>query len=509
MKFRIANRWGDFPENAKSEVFLSWDNWNDFSYYTLFGIFYVNENSEKFELGSIKIGFFGQQEGERSLSIGDEFTQIGPRFFSMGTDVEYYERLSDLGEEIRNIILIGLNDIAYDTDLYEKAIQEQVTKISFLRDVSETTITGQFRRLAYGGSKLTDYDFKFISLPNNTEENYYELSFSVEPYSNPPSNIHVLIGRNGVGKTYLIHNMIDSLTKNQNEFSHSGKFLWQDQVENQQRLFANLVCVTFSAFDEFEHPPEQKDKSIGLQYSYIGLKSVYETNTDQEIEEYSLAKQFSASIFSCINNSKLGIWEKTIYILESDPIFKEFNILGLVDNFYDEVELKERAISLFQKLSSGHKIVLLTITRLVEKIQEKSLVLFDEPECHLHPPLLSSFIRAVSDLLIERNAVGIIATHSPVILQEVPKSCIWKLRRNGNDTFVERLEIESFGENVGILTQEIFGLEVTDSGFHKILKDLVKETNSYQHATNVLKNQLGLEAKAILRSLFYQKEQSE
>lgn len=513
MRFKIVDSWGNYPQNAKSKVFLSWDNWNDFSYYTLFGIFYVNEKSEKIELGSIKIGFLGQKEGERVLSEGVEFRQIGPHFFSMGTDVEYYEQLNDLGEEIKNSILVGLNDIAYDTNLYEKAIQELVTKISFLRDISETTITGQFRRLAHGGSKLTAYDFKFLSSPNNTEENHYELSFSVEPYSNPPSNIHVLIGRNGVGKTYLIHNMIDALTKNQDEFFTSGKFLWQEPFEDQNRLFANLVCVTFSAFDEFEHPPEQKDKSIGLQYSYIGLKSVDElkdeVNTNQQDEEYSLAKQFSASLFSCINNSKIGSWEKTIFILESDPIFKSFNIAKLIDSNYSEGKLKDHAINLFQQLSSGHKIVLLTITRLVEKVQEKSLVLFDEPECHLHPPLLSSFTRAVSDLLIERNAVGIIATHSPVILQEVPKSCVWKLRRNGNTTFAERLEIESFGENVGILTQEIFGLEVTDSGFHKILKDLVNNTKSYQHAINVLNNQLGLEAKAILRSLFYQKDQTE
>ncbi|MCY1662315.1 AAA family ATPase [Chryseobacterium sp. SL1] len=508
MIFKITNTWGDFPENAKSKVFLSWDNWNDFSYYTLFGIFYINEKSEKIQLGSIKIGFLGQKEGDRILSEGAEFRQIGPHFFSVGTDVEYYERLNDLGEEIRNSILIGLNDIAYNTELYKKAIQEKVTKISFLRDISEITITGQFRRLAYGGSKLTNYDFTFISSVDDKQENHYALSFSVEPYSNPPSNIHVLIGRNGVGKTYLIHNMIDALTKNRKSFS-PGKFLWQEKFEDQERLFANLVCVTFSAFDEFEHPPEEKDKSVGLQYSYIGLKSVDDTNTDQQNGEYSLAKQFYASLFSCINNSKQDSWKKTILILESDPIFRSFNISQLIDNNYNERELKKRAIDLFQHLSSGHKIILLTVTRLVEKVQEKSLVLFDEPECHLHPPLLSSFTRAISDLLIEKNAVGIIATHSPVILQEVPKSCVWKLRRNGITTFAERLQIESFGENVGILTQEIFGLEVTDSGFHKILKDIVNKTNSYEHAIRILNNQLGLESKAILRSLFYQKEQSE
>ena len=145
---------------------------------------------------------------------------------------------------------------------------------------------------------------------------------------------------------------------------------------------------------------------------------------------------------------------------------------------------------------------------MVETLEERSLILIDEPESHLHPPLLSSFIRVLSDLLINRNGVSIIATHSPVVLQEVPKECIWKLRRIGAEAKVDRLEIESFGENVGILTQEIFGLEVTDSGFHKILKELVEKSESYEDAVAKLKGQIGLEGKAILRSLFYQKTKS-
>ena len=56
---------------------------------------------------------------------------------------------------------------------------------------------------------------------------------------------------------------------------------------------------------------------------------------------------------------------------------------------------------IFNGLSSGHKIVLLTITKLVEMVSEKTLVILDEPELHLHPPLLSSFIRSLSHLLIK------------------------------------------------------------------------------------------------------------
>src|SRR5207247_1873289 len=145
----------------------------------------------------------------------------------------------------------------------------------------------------------------------------------------------------------------------------------------------------------------------------------------------------------------------------------------------EEDDLTVRAQGLFRRLSSGHKIVLLTITKLVETVEERSLVLLDEPEAHLHPPLLSAFIRTLSDLLIDRNGVASVATHSPVVLQEVPRSCVWKVRRTGEVVVAERPEIETFGENVGVLTRDVFGLEVTQSGFHKLISDAVGEEHSY------------------------------
>ncbi len=503
MQFTILDRWGNYARSARSQVFLTWDDWNDYSFYTLFGIFYVNEKSDKIDLGGVKIGFFGQKERDRVLSINTSFTKIENNHFSVGTDSEYYENLDKLGEGIKIEILEGLNDIAYNVDLFNRAILEDVVKVSFLRNISETSITGQFWRLATGGSKLTSYHFKFILPSKDIEIRPMELSFDVEPKSNPPTNIHVLIGRNGVGKTFLINNMIDALIKREGVQNNPVKFLYDNQ--DNKRLFANLVCVTFSAFDEFEHPPEQIDKSKEIQYSYIGLKEVNDLVHKNVPKNPSvLTTEFVKSLVNCRNNARIGRWKNAIAILESDPIFRAANISRLIDNKEDN-DIDRLSIGLFKRLSSGHKIVLLTITRLIETVQERSLVLFDEPESHLHPPLLSSFIRAVSDLLINRNAVGILATHSPVILQEVPQSCIWRLRRDGAQAVAERLEIESFGENVGVLTQEVFGLEVTDSGFHSILKSIVRSTASYDEAVELLNNEIGLEAKAILRSLFYQK----
>jgi ABC-type cobalamin/Fe3+-siderophores transport system ATPase subunit len=505
MFFTIVNKFGQYPAGTRSKVFLTWDDWNDYSYNTLFGIIYVDKNAVKHDLGGIKIAHFDQQEKERRLKIGDQFDNIAPEYFSVGLDDEYYVKLNGLGDTIRDRILKGLNDIAKDDITYKKAEYEEVFKVSFLRGLSETTITGQFRRLTMGLVRLTPYDFVYSS-PDGPENAPLSLSFNVQPLSNPPTNIHILIGRNGVGKTYVINNMIDCLTKPDSEVEKFGMFV--SNLEEEEELFANLICVSFSAFDDFEHPPEVRDKSTGIQYSYIGLKSVQTADTVSQVKKpLILSREFTKSLVACINSKKTKRWIDAIQMLETDPIFRSADIPALI-NINTEGGLTAASERVFKTLSSGHKIVLLTITRLVETLQERSLVLLDEPESHLHPPLLSSFMRVLSELMTDRNAVSIIATHSPVVLQEVPRSCVWKLRKNGDESNCDRPQIESFGENVGVLTEEVFGLEVTDSGFHRILKDLVKNFSFYEDAISSIDGQLGLEAKAILRGLFYKKDNS-
>src|SRR5690606_8000124 len=112
----------------------------------------------------------------------------------------------------------------------------------------------------------------------------------------------------------------------------------------------------------------------------------------------------------------------------SDDSFAEMGLDKLFETSADDAITKARQT--IRLMSSGHKIVLLTITRLVSTVEEKTLVLLDEPESHLHPPLLSAFTRALSDLLLSRNGVAIVATHSPVVTQEVPMTCVWILTRS-------------------------------------------------------------------------------
>lgn len=93
-----------------------------------------------------------------------------------------------------------------------------------------------------------------------------------------------------------------------------------------------------------------------------------------------------------------------------------------------------------------------------------------------------------------------------MILQEVPSSCVWKIATLNNETITERPGIQTFAENIGTLTHEIFGLEVQKSGFLALLKSETDETESYEEILNKYNKEIGLEGRAILRSILANKK---
>ncbi|WP_329560884.1 ATP-binding protein [Streptomyces uncialis] len=478
-----------------------WDDW--FQFNTQYDLRYQDEHGDIHDVGQVKIGQFDMAADQSRPDLPSTFSQLDNRFFSVGQDDSYYQSLNRLGSKVRDEILRGLHDIALDSALYTRALRENVTGTSLLRSVSRATVEIQFRRLARGGRRLSRYHFTY-ELPSTprSQQPALSLEFEVVPESEPPTNIHVLIGRNGVGKTHLLNHMARALADPHADPEEVGTFTMRGSDRNR---LANLVSVTFSAFDPFEPISQPRDKTkVVLPYAYIGLKRIGSKVDGKPLppkDPRALASEFTKSVQVCVQGARLVRWRRALEMLEADPIFSDARVADLAESAADAADLAERASLLYRNLSSGHKIVLLTITRLVETVEESSLVLLDEPEAHLHPPLLSAFTRALSDLLINRNGVAVIATHSPVVLQEVPRKCAWRLRRSGREVLVEQPGVETFGENVGVLTREIFGLEVTRSGFHRVLQEAVEGGASYEDILERFDGQLGGEARGLIRAL--------
>lgn len=500
----------------QNTVYLIHNNWDDwFTYETEYQVIYCNEKLERYPIGFVKIG--QREQTDRMPDLPAVCRELPDIFFSLGISEDYYEKLK--GTPVREELLLKMRDIAFDLDLFEQVMDYDVTRISLMRDITDTTIRGQFHRMATGGARLTDYDFTY-RLPSELAEDGAELSFNVECEGKPPSNIHVLIGKNGVGKTTILKRMLYAVEK---------QGIKERIGELQGDSFANVVFVSFSAFDMSVSAEDISGKELPVPYTFVGLVEKKRIKSGD-----ALAKDFSASLYRIVKGTKRQLWNHAIEVLESDNTFVDLHIRQWHDlssqpgwneletnsdggDKEDSGEREQReqkkqevfgqaVTSRFSELSSGHKVILLTIAKLIELVEEKTLVLLDEPEEHLHPPLVSAFIRSLSDLLIYRNGAGIIATHSPVIVQEVPGRCVWILRRSGNEIAAERPCIETFGENAGVLTSEIFGYEVTNSGFHKMLKDVAERHQTYESAVREFHNELGKEARSILKAYMYEKE---
>ena len=71
---------------------------------------------------------------------------------------------------------------------------------------------------------------------------------------------------------------------------------------------------------------------------------------------------------------------------------------------------------------------------------------------------------------------------------------------------VDKPLIETFGENVGVLTREVFGLEVSSSGFYDVLAAEAKSGLNYDDIIKLYGDQIGFEGKAILRAILSNKK---
>lgn len=518
LSFICLKRGISVPSIAHSVLILEPDNWDDYSHKTLFSLYLFDERGQRHELGNTKIGYASQLEGWTLERVPERFSELPAGFFSLGQDADFYRTVYKVSSQTAfsiEEILAPLRDVSFNPENLRVAEQHNVFIVSMLRTVDHSSISQQFSRILRDEAPLSSYSFRYqrVSAPDFSE---IDLVFDTIPESQPPTNIHILIGRNGVGKTTILNQMVETLIPERSASGAKGVFydlnLWSAPIT--QDYFAGVVSVSFSAFDTFIPPRNTEEEYSGIRYRYVGLKKESSAGQWALKNDEDLGQDCANSLKLCLAlKSKRSRWLSAVDTLRSDPNFSEMPLEELVERFDrdssdQKSNFEEDAKHLFSRMSSGHCIVLLTITSLIETVEEKTLVLIDEPESHLHPPLLSAFTRALSNLLKNRNGVAIIATHSPVVLQEVPKSCVSIINRSRLDSRVDRPAIETFAENVGVLTREVFELEVAKSGYHNLLEQSVEAGGTYESIISKYDDQLGFEGKAILRSMFFNRSRS-
>lgn len=547
-------------KQSKYNVFyLKSDNWDDYGYKTLFVLNKAVSNGKFDPVGAVKIAQKGQEEGGTKLP-SEPFDELNKEYFSLGLRQDYYEKLMKLDEA--EDVLQKLRDVAYDGDTdaecKDKCIKllesEEVFGTSLLRSKDLANIVRDFRGIIRDIDPYEAISFSYIfnneGKSNADEYSSKELKCAVKLEDFPPSNIHALIGVNGAGKTMLLNKLIKSyifsidntkgtiydFVRNNNKWVESigsdkknnvGKLKFtKDELSTEEELsFSHITYVPVNLTVEngvFSCNPKESEKNIAYDvdiFYQAGSSLSEKENDDSDLENNFIKTYADLLVLKHENGERASeIMDSYKYLLNALALTGESFIPDLDDYVRQDDEenfIKWISKENLKKLSSGQLKVLYLFYSMTN-VNPRGLYIIDEPENSLHAPLLSAFMYALRNVLVKKKAMAIIATHSPVVLREIPRQCVHVLRSREGLRYVTHPSAETFGENLGVLLNEIFGVNADKSGYFSFLKDEVKkipkekveekykdtkesfEEKFVRYCVDKFGEKLGMEARALL-----------
>lgn len=514
MRFVVKSRSGNSPTtNRYPHAELVQDNWDDYGYKTTFHVTLYLSADESYDLGSIKIIQAGRSSGYTEMPKR-VFRKLPASHASLGADLDYYETIYKLGRDVFGPYLSGLRDVAFDDEIKASVEDTEAYQVSLLRfSGAKRTISDAARLLRADAlparRRSAGFKVKFKTRVAR-DSNAFTIDFDFQRRGRLPNRINALIGYNGTGKTRLLSNLAIVASG----FGYGSK---KDILEDTAGRFVGnappfktVVVVSYSAFDTFVIPGATEEEKERLQdrgeifgYVYCGLRERSDDDAPEEEQAYRLRTpseievEFLAALTRVREADRLENLLEVLKPLLRDPSFQRIGLTQFYANRDDE-DLAE----LFRGLSSGHKFVLKIVTELTAHISgaEPTLVLIDEPETHLHPPLLAAFLKSVRDCLEAFDGYAIIATHSPVVLQETPSKYVHVLRRLADENRVVSPSVETFAENIGVITQEVFNLGDGSTDWHETLRTLARR-NTLEEIEEAFGRKLGFAARSYILSI--------
>lgn len=531
---------------------LQQDNWNDYGFQTLYHLYrrQLEPGTSPALIGSVKILRRGQTESD-GIQIQRPFERLDDRFCSIGTSLDYYQRLNEIPATERDGILATLRDVVATPDLEAQFRNERGWETSLFRDnTTPDEFLSDARAILTGNfAALPDLHLELAFQPTSWAK-ALTLDFDAPGnwiYLGPfgpwglgdrktlvPRRRIVIIGRNGSGKSTLLSRIARVAFA-----SPSDRALAEIQAIGSFTPssvgFTKIIAVSYSAFDNFIVPglyeselrqiASDIEKGSG-RYIYCGLRDIVaevrddlsaaqqhaapndqrsllssnDRRTTTKLKSLSqLADEFERLVGQITANGDNALFDASLEPLLSDPSFAD------IESRQRQVLLGNSPREAFLGWSTGHKIALHVVASLVAHATRRSLILFDEPEMHLHPPLTAALMHALRIVLEEKDALAILATHSPVVLQETLARHVRVVRRSGPVFDILPSNLETFGENVGALTYDAFGLTASSTDYHKTLDLLIERFTAIEEIDSLFHPGLSGQARAYVMAGLAQK----
>lgn len=513
---------GDFI-NAVS---ISEDNWNDYGYCQ---IFIINVWNEEFVLHSnprseemIKYMETGKEKPniENLCTLGSRsYYEFLKKYLPYNARQEWFERVNDLSFNLEELSRIS-KYYKEHSDLKGESLNIRPPKgnfnsffyNSFLRTTTLKEIRDVFHPLTIFG-KPDSIHSDDVRLKNSVDDDVPEIKYSFEDNgaskgeiifkkdrtSHLPMNVYGLVGGNGSGKSYKLEEIIKRHVNNDNNFSqiiHFSLSPFDNVIEVNNRKLTDVyldeegnILYEKVGFVSVENPligtvinkldllelEEIKNFFVNKYRNNEGKQLLDDNNKliENKIHEINIGDSFRWYIQSLLldliaSEEKLELWGKALGYFSFEPWAQD--IRGA---FCDRtIELSD--FKKISKLSSGQATILLYLTKLVFCVNQGSLVIFDEPETFMHPPMIKSFIRAVSEIVDNVGAFCLVATHSPVVIQEIPHCNVLVINSKHE---IKEIRYKTYGQNLDALYKNIYGVELQYTGYNSLLIERAKDPN--------------------------------
>lgn len=447
------------------------NSWDDYTYQTSFDLFYYRDFNNRIEIGPIKI----LSNLSNITKLDREFNILDSTYCSLAQTLKFHTILkNEFGNNYKDV-LKSLRECSYDNKIRKKFENQYGFKTSLIRSSEAEYLLNNIKNVIDEKFNTVLYKFDFnFKLEGALESHIVNFNFNTD--INIPNRFFCIVGKNATGKTKFISQLANKLA-DENE---------QGEFSPRRPYFSKIIASSFSYFDKFRLP-EKSDTN----YEFIGVK-----NRSGIIKE----DEYSNLIWKSYCNISNDFKKKELWLISIQSSL-EINYLNFDLNELFNISKKNEFIDLTENIfSSGQNIIFQFITRFIECIEFNSLLIFDEPETHLHPNIAGRLIKTINNILNDYQSFCILSTHSPIIVQEIPSKFIRIFDRKDNMPIISIPTIECFGENLSTISNHIFKADLEKELYKTFLEELTKN-KTINEINRYFDDKLSLNARLFLQSI--------
>lgn len=451
--------------------------WNDYDVFSWFSLWYFfDSESDPIHLGEVKI--IDRENNNTFDTVPRNFDYALPdNFCSLGMDISYYKNLLKLNKLDRSKLLLCLRDIGIWSRIYEEFAEDSKLELSLLRDMASRQALSHAKFILSGRPPEEAYSFTFnLSEIENINSNIvWNVTLPFE--ANEWSRLIGVIGDNGVGKTFLLRNLVQALY-----YKETDKF------QGKLPLFDNLFVISSSKYDQYKS--DDGDIKCNETFHITSLDNTTSMELIEDLKGISHRKKTIHSkayveVFHDLLKNCIGEQIDCLFSYQDEELP---NGMFYHQPYIDTTRLSET----YDLLSSGQRHILHMMTSLFSHIHMSSLVVIDEPEVHLHPKALIEFMDALQQTMVLFDSFAIIATHSPLIVREIITSNVYRMVRQDEDNpSIAKVHFNTFGEDIALLYARIFHYDEDDSIFTRLISQRASKFRSADKLINFVENNIG------------------